>query len=507
MAFGCQYVKLIVVINHINDTVFNILRHTYSKIKFVITLLLANFLILLPNSIASSYNSNNLPDLGNATSPILSPTDELELGRSVLNELQTSIKISNDSIVNEYLNSIGHRIVATFSQSQVKFNFFTVLDSHINAFALPGGFIGVNSGLILSSETESELAGVVAHEVSHVIQRHIARMYEHMGRVKISTIAGLIASIILATQNAEAGSGAMAATLAGSQQAMINFTREHEREADAVGIQAMAKAGFDPMGMPSFFHRMYQDTRFYGRWVPEYLLTHPLSSERLINAKSRAQSFPYKQIPDSLQFHLVKARLKVTTAKTPQESIEYFSKAIENRAYRNRQGALYGLALAYLNAGKPEQASDPIADLLTLSPHEPLYLLLQAEKSMHQHQPNTAILQLKKALQMHPKNFNLSTTLAYWLILQDQPTEAIRVIKKQKQTTPDRIELYALLANAYTKADRPLQAHITQAQAYKLQGDFRSALRQLNMAKRINNLSQRDLRQIEAQISEIELKS
>lgn len=461
------------------------------------------YLVNLPMSV---HADSSLPDLGNAASPILSPVDELELGRSVLGELQAALQISNDSVINDYLESVGFRIIATFSQSSSKFNFFTVIDPRINAFALPGGFIGVNSGLILSSESESELAGVLAHEVAHVKQRHIARMYEHMGRVKISTIAGLLASIVLATQNPEAGTGAMAATLAGGQQAMINFTREHEREADFIGIQALAKAGFDPMGMPSFFQRMYQDTRFYGRWIPEYLLTHPLSSERLMAAKSRAQDYPYKQVADSLQFHLIKARIHVATAKTSQEATHYFKQALENGTYRNRLGTLYGLALAYLQEGKPELAKPSIDELLKLAPNEPLFLLVNAQLAMNQQQPDMAIQLLKKALHTHPNHFALSTNLCNWLIMQKENTEAIRIIKKQMHYNPDKIELYALLTNAYVQANQPVQAHIAQAQALKLQGDYRSAIRQLTLAKKLSDISDREKRQIDAQISEIQPK-
>lgn len=462
-------------------------------------------LTLMPTTHA--HTQSNLPDLGNAVSPLLSPSDELTLGRSVLNQLRTTIKISNDTIVNDYLEAIGYRIVATFSQPNANFHFFTVLDTHINAFALPGGFIGVNSGLILACESESELAGVLAHEIAHVKQRHIARMYEHMGRIKISTIAGLIASIVLVAHSPEAATGAMAATLAGGQQAMINFTREHEREADSIGIRALAKAGFDPMGMPSFFHKMYQETRFYGNWVPEYLLTHPLSSDRLMSAKTQAQDYPYKQVSDSLQFHLIKARLHVTTAKSPHEAIEYYKQALNKGNYRSRIGTLYGLALAYLQAGQPELAQAPVLDLLSYSPHEPAFILINAQIAMDLHHSEQAIMQLEKGLRIQPRNYVLATTLAHWLLTLNQTADAINVLKKQMYYSPNKTELYMMLANAYTQAKQPAQAHLAQAQALKQQGDFQSALRQLNIANQLHTISDREKRQIEAQISEIQQKS
>lgn len=470
----------------------------------MVTLLVALCLI---TSSTNTHALDNLPDLGNASTPILTPIEEIELGRSILGEVEKSLILSKDSIVNAYLASVGYRIIATFSHSQNHFRFFTIVDPNINAFALPGGYIGVNTGLILASESESELAGVIAHEVAHVKQRHIARMYEHMGRVKLSTIAGLIASVVLATQNPEAGTGAMAATLAGSQQAMINFTREHEREADFIGINAMASAGYDPMGMPSFFNRMQQDTRFYGRWIPKYLLTHPLSTERLMVSKSRAAQFPYKQIPDSRMFHLVRARVYVASAKTPQEATRYFEQALEKGTYRSKVGTLYGLVLALIGEGKFKQATPVSEQLLEIHPNEPLFQLVKAQLKMSQDDPNGALDYLRESLTTNPKNYALTTTLAEWLIRQEQNAEAIRLIKRQIHFHPSNAELYGLLSTAYAKNNNPAQAHLAQAQALKIFGDFRSALTQLQIASKLNNISEREKRQIEAEISEIKPKA
>jgi len=469
-------------------------KHNFFMLAFIITLFCGQ---------QSCFANSLLPDLGSASSPTLSPIEEQELGRSILGEIERSLHLYHDNITNEYLATIGYRIVATFSHAQNNFRFFTVLDPRINAFALPGGFIGINSGLILAAETESELAGVIAHEVAHVKQRHIARMYEHMGRVKLSTIAGLIASVILATQNPEAGTGAMAATLAGSQQAMINFTREHEREADSIGIQALAKAGYDPMGMPSFFHRMQQEARFYGRWVPEYLLTHPLSSERLIVSKSRAEQFPYKQIPDSQLFHLVKARIHVASATTPQESTRYFQQALDKGTYRNKVGALYGLALSLLQEGKPEEADTIVDTLLEHSNNEPLFLLAKAQIKTSQKDFSAALSLLRTSLQANPKHNATTVTLAELLINQNQSENAIQVIKKHMHLYPNQPELYMLLSSAYTKNKAPVKAHLAQAQALKLYGEHRSALRQLQIARKLSPITDREIRQIDAKISEI----
>ncbi len=478
-------------------------RYHYNVLQRKHNFFMLPLIMVLFFSQTACFANSNLPDLGSASSPTLSPIEEMELGRSILGEIERSLHLYRDNITNEYLASIGYRVIATFSHAQNNFRFFTVLDPRINAFALPGGFIGINSGLILAAETESELAGVIAHEVAHVKQRHIARMYEHMGRIKLSTIAGLIASVILATQNPEAGTGALAATLAGSQQAMINFTREHEREADSIGIQALAKAGYDPMGMPSFFHRMQQDARFYGRWMPEYLLTHPLSSERLIVSKSRAEQFPYKQIPDSQLFHLVRARIYLASATTPQESTRYFQQALAKGTHRNKIGTLYGLALSLLQEGQPEKADIIIEELLRHSANEPLFLLAKAQVKTKQKDFQGALALLRTSLQSNPKHNAITVTLAELLISQNQNARAIRVIKKHMHFYPHQPELYMLLSSAYTKSHKPVKAHLAQAQALKLYGEHRSALRQLQMARKLSSITEREIRQINAKISEI----
>lgn len=455
--------------------------------------------------VASVYASE-LPDLGNSSSAVLTPTQELELGKSIMRELQSAQILSQDIVVNEYLQSIGYRLIATQGQTQTPFQFFAVEDKTINAFALPGGFVGVNTGLIMATESEGELAGVLAHEVAHVQQKHIARMYEHMGRLRISTIAGLLASMILATQNAQAASGALAATLAGSQQALINFTREHEKEADFVGIHSLKKAGFDPMGMPAFFHRMSQETRFYGNHIPEYLLTHPLTESRLVTAQSRANSYPYKQVPDSLQYHLVYARVWVDSFSTASEACQFFAKKLERGNYRSRVGTLYGYALALINAGKANEAKSLVDGLLQQYPNQPLFQLAYAQIEMATQQQAQALDRLANALKNHPNNYPLTFTYAEWLIKTGQAQNAIPILKQQLQRKPQRPLIWLMLSAAYAQTRQHLQAHLAQAQYLKMQGDLPNALTQLKLASKLPNVTPQEKRQIESEQKEIKEK-
>lgn len=446
--------------------------------------------------------ANELPDLGNPASIALTPSQELELGLAVMKALQAAQVISQDAIVNEYLQGLGYRLIATQGRAQPSYRFFAIKDSTINAFALPGGFVGVNTGLILTTEGESELAGILAHEVAHVQQKHIARMYQHMNKLRLSTIAGIIAAMVISTQNPQAGSGAMAAALAGNQQALINFTREHEKEADYVGIHTLAKAGFDPMGMPSFFHRMYQNTRYYSSHIPEYLLTHPLTENRLMAAQTRAKSFPYRQIPDNILFHLVQARVLVHSFAIPHEASRFLAEKLAQGHYRNRLGTLYGYALALIEEGKPEQAKPSLEELITVSPNQPLFQQLYAQMEMALGQSLQATQRLANALKNHPNNHPLTLAYAQALIKTKSASQAIALLKKHSLHHASA-EIYHLLSAAYAQLKQSVQAHRAQAQYLKLQGDLEGALTQLKLARK--SASVQEQQQIDFELKEIQL--
>jgi beta-barrel assembly-enhancing protease len=448
----------------------------FRRLCFIFSLLLCFF----------PASAGELPDLGNSASVYLTPAQEYELGYNVIKELHAFHKINEDPIINEYLQGIGNRLVATQGVSAPPYHFFLVNDKTVNAFALPGGFVGVNTGLILVTDSESELASVLAHEVAHVQQKHIARMYEHMGRLRLSTIAGMVAAMILATQSPELAQGAIAATLGGNQQALINFTREHEKEADSIGMQNLAKAGFDPMGMPGFFQRMHQETRFYGNHIPEFFLTHPVTESRLMVAKSRAQNYPYKQIPDSLQYHLVQARVKFLSFSSSVEASNYFSKLLKRGNYRSRLGTLYGYSLALIAQGKPQEAREYLNELILAAPTQPLFELAYAHLEMEEGKKSQAFSRLESALKNHPDSNPLTLALGEWLIKDNKPNEAVPLLKRQATRKRTHTQIWKLLSIAYANNKQPVEAHLAQAQYLKAQGDFMGATIQVKLAKKVS---------------------
>lgn len=451
-----------------------------------------------------SVFASNLPDLGQPSFASLSPLEERRLGQTILNELRNALELSDDVVVNSYLNEIGYRLVATLNQEEAyPYYFFGVKDNSINAFALPGGFVGVNMGLVLASTSESELAAVLAHEVSHISQHHIARMYERGGQVTIASVAGLIAAAIISTQNVEAGTGALAATLAGSAQSMINFTRENEKEADAMGMEALAKAGFDPQGMPSFFQRMGQSTRYYDNGsMPEFLRTHPLTESRLVAARERAASYPYRQVPDSQSYHLIKARIQAMSLSSAGQARTYFKKQLDNKTYANEASAQYGYALALLASGDEHKALQILTSLTEQYPNQSLFQLALSEAEYVIGKHSQSKQRLATALGNHPRSHALTLAYAERLLQTDDAKQAVVLLNHHALLFP-KPETYRLLAQAYSATKQPQFAHMAQAEYHLSIGDIKTAVKQLEFASKLPNQDPKEAAQINARLTEV----
>ncbi|MEJ2175466.1 MAG: M48 family metalloprotease [bacterium] len=288
--------------------------------RFAVAFLCA-FLAALPRASAQMA----LPDLGGTADATLPPQVERGIGEELMREIRyRDPDYVDDAEVTEYLNLLGGRLVAVAPDVRQAFDFFVIRDGSINAFALPGGFIGVNTGLIVQSASESELASVLAHEIAHVTQRHIARMVGAQEQMQIPMIAGVIAAILLGGSRPDLAGGAIAAVQGAGVQSQLNYTRSFEREADRVGFQMLASSGFDPRAMAAFFDKLQRATRVSDDGsVPGYLRTHPMSIDRMSDAQNRAEHLRYKQTPDSLEYHLVRAKLRADSGDA-QDEVAYF---------------------------------------------------------------------------------------------------------------------------------------------------------------------------------------
>ena len=304
-----------------------------------------------------------LPALGEAGADELPPAMERRLGEQIMLEVRRDPEYLPDPESTEYLNNLGYRLVSVSPSRSLDFVFFVMRDPMLNAFALPGGFIGVHSGLVITAQSESELASVLGHEIGHVTQRHIARMIARQKESTAMAIGALLLAILAARAGGSSSGDLAQAAIMGSQAAMIqqqlNFSREAEREADRVGFQTLVDAGFDGRGMEGFFTRMQSGTRLYEGTAPAYLRTHPMTVERISDMQNRTRSLPFRQRADSIEFHLVRARLRVLQEITSQgwrDTLEYFNTQISNRTTNNVYAARYGAAIAALKLNMPEVA-------------------------------------------------------------------------------------------------------------------------------------------------------
>ena len=261
--------------------------------------------------------ADGLPDLGDVSQTMVSPQMERQIGEQSMLQIRASNSYLDDPELTDYINRLGDRLVANSSEPSQPFEFFVINDNAINAFALPGGFIGVNTGLIQLTQNESELASVLSHEISHVTQHHLARMVSGQKYDSLAAMATMAVAILAARNNPQAASAAIVGAQGGVMQRQLDFTREHEKEADRIGLGILDKSGFDTRAMPAFFDRMQKATQILdSNTTPSYLRTHPLTTERVADVDNRVQQIPFHLVPDSLDFQLMRARLNALQ-KTP----------------------------------------------------------------------------------------------------------------------------------------------------------------------------------------------
>lgn len=433
----------------------------------------------------SFANNISLPDIGDSAGNI-SPAEEYRTGETVTRNIRRAGGMLDDPLVNEYLHDLGFRLVAATGKEKHPFNFFLINDKAINAFALPGGFIGINAGLISKAKSESELAGVLAHEIAHVTQRHHARQYEQGSSVPI--VAAIIAAIVLGSKNADLAHAAIASAAAGSAQSQINFTRENEKEADRIGIELLSNAEFNPSGMTHFFETLDKESRIYGDSIPEFLRTHPVTPARIADAKNRVPQNAKFTHSDSTQFHLIRTRIDVLLTTNKKTLLTQFKNSLQSGNYINKAAAEYGYALA-LKANKHYKAAlTQINQLLEKDPNRIAYILLQAQIMADSGNTRQAISRFKSALLLYPNNTTLTQGYAETLVKANKYTSAQKLLIKKVQQTKNNPRLYQLLSEAEAKLNNPANSHEALAEYYYLLGQTHEALKQLQLGLKISNI-------------------
>ena len=441
-----------------------------------------------------------LPDMGSPADAILSSDEESQYGRAIMRDIRNSGQVVEDPLVTEYINEIGNKIAAQTNDGDYTFTFFVIEGARINAFALPGGYIGVHTGLLEATRSEDELAGVLAHEIAHVTQRHIARAIHANSRQSILSTAMMLGAMLAGV--AGASSDVMQAGMAVAQgtaaQQQINFTRSNEHEADRVGIKALADAGFDPYGMASFFDVMSrQNTRAPDERAPAFLMTHPVTTARIAEARNRARDYALIRSDDSISYSIAKIRMIVDRFATPKEAIAYF----ENRPYQNQNEIeRYGRLLAYMRDGSYWQALDIIENLVDRNPKVIAYHIALGNAQVSLKRYDEAIDTFDNAVGLFPRNIPLVIAYGERLLELDQPEKAHEILldlMNNVQPTPDQVRL---IARAASEAGENAESLYYLSEYRLMIGDLVGGITYLQQALRLPELQEIQRIRFEARI-------
>ncbi|MGH8482571.1 MAG: M48 family metalloprotease, partial [Nevskiaceae bacterium] len=439
---------------------------------------------------AAEPTAVDLPRIGEPADMALSPQEEQKIGARITAQLYAYDYVLEDAEVAEYVAALTWRLVAASEAEPPNLTVYAIRDPRINAFALPGGYMGVNAGLLTAVRNESELAGVLAHELAHVTQRHIARTIEGTQTANLATWATVLAAIIAASANPEVVVAALSLGQAATYQREVNFTRAHELEADRIGIRTMARAKFDPEGVATFFLRLEQQSRLYGNQIPEFLRTHPVNTTRISEARMRAASMPKVKAQDPFEFRLMQARARVLTTERASQAVEYFKGQLGTRS--GSPADPYGLAMAYLRLGEPARAAEALQPLLEAHPRQPNLTLLKGRILLAQGDTAGALAVLSRNLEFFPRYAPAILEYADALIAARRPDDARQVLLSHEQALGTRMETYRLLAFAARDAGQTIEAQYQMANYLFERGDGPGALAQLDAALRLSSLSSQE---------------
>lgn len=440
----------------------------------------------------------DLPDLGDVAAGEFSPAQERQLGEEIMREVRHDPAWLDDPETEEYIDCLGQRLAAASADPSRRFEFFVVKDATLNAFALPGGYIGVHSGLILAAQSESELAGVLGHEIGHVTQRHIAQLIGKQKQLSMMMLASLLVALV--ANDSRASEAALAAGAAGTMQAQLAYTRDFEREADRAGLQTLEGAGFDARGMAGFFGRLQRASRLYENNAPTYLRTHPLTTERIADMENRVMNMRYRQVPDSADFRYVQARLRVM-AMPAADMARTFAGLVAGSP--GDMAARYGLTLAQLRLGRLDEAARGVDELRRRAEPSPFVATLGAELSVARRDYVAAIETLAAASRKFPSSRSVVYALLDAQIAGGRAADAEQGARRALVGHGGDIRLWQLLSRANAALGKRVAQHRAQAEVYVLQGAYRAAVEQLELARKTGGGDFYELSAADARLREI----
>ena len=451
--------------------------------RYALSLLLCSLLVL---PVSAQNDELKLPNLGESSTSLFSVEFEHQLGRTWLRIFRSQAPTVNDPLLFEYLENLIYELVTHSKLEDRRVELVVVDNPTINAFAVPGGVIGVHNGLLLYAQTEDELATVLAHEIAHLSQRHFSRGVEFQkNQAPINLAALLTGLVIMATAGGDAGMAAISASQALAQDSALRYSRSNEQEADRVGMQTLVDSGMDPHAAPAMFERMLQASRYSGgNRIPEFMRAHPLSESRIADPRNRARQYPKTIRPVSLEYQLMRARVVNQLANTPEEAVQRFRGELNGNP-RSREATQYGLVVALTNAGRADEAALELDSIWSGDPDRIEYLIADAEIDLLRGNSEKATNKLAKQLELTPGNHPLTMTYARALMENQEAHIAEEVLVAQSKRRPTDPGLWYLLAEVQGLSGNIIGLHQSRAEYFILNGILDQAEKQLNYALKL----------------------
>ena len=454
-------------------------------------LLLGACLLWAPAALAEDAGTVELPELGDTTSGIVSISEERRLGKELLRQVRRQVPTVGDPILKYYAEVALYRLTEYAELPDARLFPVLIDSSELNAFAAPGGIVGINLGLLIDAQDVHEFSGVLAHELAHLGQRHFARGIEARRASMFRDVAAFVAALVVAaTAGGDAGLAALGGAQTLSAAGSMRYSRGLEGEADRVAINTMHRAGLDPMGVSRMFERMQNRYRFR-RTPPPYLLSHPLSEERIADSRQQAARYPQLEYSDSRSYQMMRARALVKYAESPQAAVDHWQSQVEQGA--NLDIARYGLAYALAMNDKAAHGIDTLRPMQSAFDDSLLFAASQAELMILAGDTRQALSFLERQLSLNPDNAPLSMLKAQALIASQQYSDATEVLKHQSVLHPEDYDVWYQLAETAGLADDIMQVHMARAEFFALTGDFESSLNQLEFAANLANPAQFEL--------------
>lgn len=449
-----------------------------------------------------------LPDMGDPGGDSLSRMDEKKYGEMIMRQIRPDADYSNDLPIYDYLNDMERRLLQAAKRLQLgganeqgsgayNFEVFAVKDSSINAFALPGGFIGFHTGLLVSAETDSEVASVMGHETGHVLQRHLARQMDKQATNTMIALAGILLGALAASRNPGAASGLMQGGQAVAVNNQLSYSRDAEREADRIGFQILAASGYDVNGAPGFFQRLQKATGIMDSGVPSYVRTHPLTTDRIADMQDRARNIANRNVPTAVEFYFIKARARMEQSGSSSQMYDLrntFESLSKQSAPSKQMEGFYGLSLVAQKQGKFDQAAGYLQQARNLAnsvsaPGSPILRqslsldITTSELALARGKGDEALQIAQATLKAFPQSYAAGAAMMNAYLKLGRTNDAITWLKARTRLQPNEVVWWSMLSNAYDQAKNVPMRHYALGEKYALEGAWPSAIEQLKIAR------------------------